>query len=608
MNLNKRVPYSSGSFSPEIKIVTPTITSKKTRNYTSYFETARTCQTTTRFSGIKMDSFHKTILRERIHRNKNYQHLFSPSITIKNERKREKTISTPFSVSKSTRVYSSSSQKHSITEKFQMTQYNQFRLLTPKNPEKLNFDSKKFYSDFIPSRAESLHSFNEKTKLMIKEKYKNMISHNTLQKRLAVIENNINLCECNIYNYTTTKKLLASFFNEYDLYEKQILAKLSSEKDKNERYKQKISKLKNDIRKLSMIQNNLQVKLTKNLNIKFFLLSIKNHSISPSDFCLEDQREIYIDNKLLQSISNLGLENFKKDENRVEKKMSIKPKKSIMLFRKGSQAIKRFSTSPKRFSVIKKGSSSSEEKIESIYNENRQIFSSVDEFSYQMLKMNDKIILLLEKYNDKDFEKKHLMKELEEKKEEFENSKIKMKIEEEIKNSEEKLQLAKEKNKELIKYTKKCQDEYDRLDRLQRKILSLYNLVNDYLPFKVKEFSYGFRSISYLEAVEFGVIDLLKKLAQYKEKYPKEYKIQKNISDKKNKIKLIQYLKEKTKENFEAKLEKIYTKSKKILFLPLHKNDEKLYIWNEKEKQKKKEEERIKKERAKRGNALEDYI
>jgi len=435
--------------------------------------------------------------------------------------------------------------------------------------------------------------FNENLREERYQKYFNNILSNEYYYQKEKKNIKTEQLEISMYNYKNTGKYLKSYMNTLRDYTRNFNSYIDEEKTINEKLKIKENALKLEINRLTQKKKKLLEKFFSYLEMKKFLLQVKNKTLSINKFKLNDYKEILKDedkkelvlnnykkkipirNSMFNSInSNVQINSPKRKEspklNRIKNNKNIKKKENTFLSKRESDLTK--------YNLNK---SNSEENI------NKPIFENIDSFFniFDILNSeNAKFIIDYDQIQNENTNNKLLLMKLEK---EYDNYKIEKekKYNEEIKGFLNDKNVLKEKYDELIQ-TKKYLDiknfESEKLKKfneiIRKKIYNIYQYINkNYKKYFIQEDLLHGKNISIarLEIVESVINKLSIEKEIFMKNFPEEYKKYRIAKNLKEKLDNIEKRKKNDMEKERKLMEKVYKNANKIILLPKHKIIEK---------------------------------
>ena len=248
---------------------------------------------------------------------------------------------------------------------------------------KLNKSEKNLNIFSTNIRCETISEFNNKHKEIIYSKYFKNIRENELMKLKEKRKIKIESYNFEILHYKRMINLLKQFINKENKYYDYLKNKIIKEKEFNEiLIEQKVNCIKKNFLLKDRLKK-LERKFRKYLNNKFFLLCVKNLTNQIENFNEEDKKDYLLDLDSLEKISD-------------------------------------FSYLENQFELLKE-EDYSEEGIEKIvfgrklFIEQKNIFSSIEEFNLKLNKIENNIQSNLILFNQQDKDLHNIRKEYYEK-------------------------------------------------------------------------------------------------------------------------------------------------------------------------------------------------
>ena len=387
----------------------------------------------------------------------------------------------------------------------------------------------------------------------IQEKELSNISYNLTTK--------IELFDVEINSLEKKLNLLKSFINEENKYLEDLKMKYKKEKEYNQELINKKMDSFKDTFLLRFRLNKIERKFSKYLNNKFFLLCVKNLTNQIENFNEEDKKDYLLDLDSLEKISD-----FSYLENQLE---------------------------------LLKEEDFSEEEIEKVvfgrklFKEQKNIFSSTEEFNLKLNQIESKIQSNLILFNHQEKELNKIRNEYYQKLDLIENDiQINNYFEDEIEKNLIKFKEIKFRNNYLENYLKNIKDnidkdssEKDECKIVEKKVYEIFKEINEKYKIKIKlKFNEKITILTYLKYIENILNKLIKNIKEYKNKNNEIYLIIVNKFEKIKRIKNFELFKEAIKKENEKKIETIIGKSKKIIIKPFKKVQPKYNIKLNKQK------------------------
>ncbi len=424
--------------------------------------------------------------------------------------------------------------------------------------------------------------FEDKIKEMRYEKYIKHILKNELYFKKYEGAVGSQLLKLTKYGKEITQNLYNSYYDTVKQYSKVLNRHLNIEMKKNENIKLIENKLRNEIMRLKFKREKMVNEITECIEIKRFLLCVKNKTLDIKKLNELDKDIILYDIERKQLILN---------DYMTKKRIYFFPKKSLDI--RNSKTKTYIHRSSKFFSNTNiRENRRRSTKIISL-NEytpvvNKKIFNNVDEFDNQYLILSEEIKELLKTYNKNIIEVEKLKTQLRNLNEENEKGRfIKSELNTEIQINLEKFEFEKNKFENLI-LTKKnitpfIKKEKELFIMYKDKINSIFNYIElNYKKF-IKRFEYNsndFRDqiIDQLDFIEKILTELIQKTNQLKKEKPDKYREITKILATRNKHEL--FLKNKKEQEIKnlKELQNIKKRINKIYFIPYKKFQEKFHF------------------------------
>jgi len=374
-----------------------------------------------------------------------------------------------------------------------------------------------------------LKIFDDNIKEMRYEKYIKHILKNELYFKKSEGAIGSQLLKLTKYGKEITQKLYNSYYESFKHYSKILNRNLDIEISKNEKEKLIENKLRNEIMRLKLKKEKMLNEITEYIEIKHFLLCVKNKTLDIRKFNEFDKEIILYDIERKKLIINDYIS---------KKKISFFPKKPYEI--RNSKTKTYIHRSSKFFSNNNiRDNRRRSTKIISL-NEytpviNKKIFNNVDEFDNQYLILSEEIKELLKRYNKNVIEVEKLKTQLRNMNEENEKSKFKKsELSSEIKIHLEKFEIEKNKYDNLITIKKNIlkpisKEEKELFEIYKQKINSIFNYIDFNFKKYVKIFEYNgndFRDeiFEQLDFIEKILIELIQKTNILIKENPNEYK------------------------------------------------------------------------------------
>ena len=372
------------------------------------------------------------------------------------------------------------------------------------------------------------------------------------EKELLNLNYNLNtkneLFDVEINSLEKKLNLLKSFINEENKYLEDLKIKYKKEKEYNQVL---INKKMDSFKETFLLRfrlNKIERKFSKYLNNKFFLLCVKNLTNQIENFDEEDKKDYLLDLDSLEKISD-------------------------------------FSYLENQFEILKE-EDYSEEEIEKVvfgrklFKEQKNIFSSTEEFNLKLNQIESKIQSNLILFNKQEKDLNKIRNEYYEKLDLIENDiQVNNFFENEIEKNLNKLKEVKFRNNYLQNYLKNIKDKIEKNSSekneckiVENKIYEIFKEINERHKIKIKlKFNEKITILTYLKYIENILNKLIKKINEYKNKNNEIYLFIVNKFDKIKRIKTFELFKEKMEKENEKEMEKIIDKSKKLIIKPFKK-------------------------------------
>ena len=400
---------------------------------------------------------------------------------------------------------------------------------------------------------EKKEKISNKTKEIFLLKYYKKIQEKELYDLNFNINSKKELFDVEINSLEKKVNLLKSFIKEENKYLEDLQIKYKKEKEYNQELINKKMDCFKDTFLLRFRLNQIERQFRKYLNNKFFLLCVKNLTNQIENFNEEDKKDYLLDLDSLEKISD-------------------------------------FSYLENQFELLKE-EDYSEEGIEKIvfgrklFIEQKNIFSSIEEFNLKLNKIENNIQSNLILFNQQDKDLHNIRKEYYEKLDLIESdNQINIFFENEIEKKLNKLKEVKFKNNYLENYLKSIKNKINKDSKnefkiVEKKIYQIFKELNERCKIKLKKkFNEKIPILTYLKYIENIINKLIKIMKEYKNKNNEMYLIILNKFDKIKRIKNCELFKEQTKKENEKEIQKIIDKSNKIIIKPFKKVEQKYNI------------------------------
>ena len=519
---------------------------------------------------IKIEKFHHNFLRNSIHSNEKYKNIFETQIQfhkvklpkyISNYNEKIKKNNEKFNL-----FFKPCASNRTMYSTFYTNYKNQINFLpsfSNNSNKNLNnslkimfkFRNERNFNNNNQNHIENLTNFNEKTKKIIFEKFVNKI----LDEQIKLINEkrkiNVNLEELNLFKYESLLKYFKIYLFELKKYLKFLEKKLKKEKKYLNKLNEYKMSLMNEIFLLKHKFGKAKKLFENNINNKFFLICVKNHTNQVNLFEIEDKNDYLNDLNLIHNLFNLD-----RIQRSLDKKHTLKAFKS---------------KKSKYFKENEEDDFSDELNSSIIVKEQKPIFNSPEEFMIHVNIITSGIQNLMLNYNNIQIQLRELRENLKQKNLFFKNEdKNKKVFNNEIIVYNNKLNEIKIKNEGLIKYKNNIIHEIHNskknyIKNVEIKIKNIFQNIKNLFPIKIKKkFNTQITSILLLKTIE----ELLNNLINYKNyqilNNQKNYSIIKSEIDKKNKLKLYKELKEKNERKLIEKYKKVFENQTKIIIKP----------------------------------------
>ena len=425
-------------------------------------------------------------------------------------------------------------------------------------------------------RAENLYDFKNKVKNEIKGKFLISLKKNLSEQIEANIKDQIGECKEKLSFIKENGELFNNYLKIYDLYDKKLNYTLLRETEINRKNVQKMKDLENDIERLKYKIIKLIYVLKDHLQIKYYLMTVKNKTKLIEKFSKNDINELIFDKKLLTYyINNIEMRPNLNNMNNVVRKSTKQNYKRI--FNRKNTLFNYLKKAPHyRDNLMNESYYNIEEKR--LNHKNILMFKDKNDFYEHLNSISERITFFLNNYNainqSINFEKKELKKLIDQN-----NKKI---LEKEINDASIKLNIE-------IESDKKNKMMYENLIYENNNINYISNTLNmkiDSIFNNLYQFMKIDKTIDINDITMIEKIDLIEKLFNFlikqknedKIKYPEEYnKLMKKI-DREIKFEQIKLVLEEQKQQFNKKINKIIEKSNKIIIVPRKKVNENLFL------------------------------
>ena len=414
-----------------------------------------------------------------------------------------------------------------------------------------NFQNK-FYLTIpnrINSKNESLSKFKSQNKEIIISNYINNIQKYKMKHFNESIQTQNELLNVEIYHLEKMINLIKAYMKDDEKYYEYLKITLKKEKEYNEALIDKKIKVFIETYLLNPRLMHIHKVYKRNVQNKFFLLCVKNLTSEFEKFPEEDKEDYNLDLETLSYLSNFTfiekrLNILSKEQN---ENLTINEIEEILFGRK----------------LIRKP---------------KLIFNSIESYILKLNEVENNVQNSLVIFNEK-------QKELNEIRDEYNNlldlyeedSKIDFFYKNEIQNYIEKYNEVKIRFEYLKHYKKNIQIQLKKLinlDLVEEKILEVYMNINKKYHISIKrKFNEKVTIITYLKDLERCINQLI---AYEKEQIlinNENYKVVKKKIERKNKLKKMNEFKEKSKMEFQEKINKVLRKNDKLIIKQRRKID-----------------------------------
>ena len=414
-----------------------------------------------------------------------------------------------------------------------------------------NFQNK-FYLTIpnrINSKNESLSKFKSQNKEIIISNYINNIQKYKMKHFNESIQTQNELLSVEIYHLENMINLIKAYMKDDEKYYEYLKITLKKEKEYNEALIDKKIKVFIETYLLNPRLMHIHKVYKRNVQNKFFLLCVKNLTSEFEKFPEEDKEDYNLDLETLSYLSNFTfiekrLNILSKEQN---ENLTINEIEEILFGRK----------------LIRKP---------------KLIFNSIESYILKLNEVENNVQNSLVIFNEK-------QKELNEIRDEYNNlldlyeqdSKIDFFYKNEIQNYIEKYNEVKIRFEYLKHYKKNIQIQLKKLinlDLVEEKILEVYMNINKKYHISIKrKFNEKVTIITYLKDLERCINQLI---AYEKEQIlinNENYKVVKKKIERKNKLKKMNEFKEKSKMEFQEKINKVLRKNDKLIIKQRRKID-----------------------------------
>jgi hypothetical protein len=380
--------------------------------------------------------------------------------------------------------------------------YNRLNLDISESNIKFN---KKKYDKYIKKRKnKSILYFLESSKLVRKEKIINNFLENKYKYEKELMQEKFNKIRLTTDSSTKNMYLLNQFGIAYNKYLYKLLIEKIEERQKNEKLKENIIILHNEVEKLKKKVNKIKTKLYNLINIKEFIFFVKNRGMSKirnenkSNIILLKQNmeekikltyEEILSKYNKKKISKSVIKDFKADNNNLNKSFVRQPLKILSVKRydsrnKNNNSNKNYYRSYSRMkteynipkNTLNKINKISKPKKQSLIIENKMNinnYESVDEFKDNFNKLENIILNDLDYYIEKRREVSNLKNGISFEKYEENDSKL-------IESKIGIIEYLKKRNRMLKNQMHLIKNNFSKKQNINRKIhKKLYNILKD---------------------------------------------------------------------------------------------------------------------------------
>ena len=507
----------------------------------------------------------------------------------------------------------SNSNQNSMTEKESKNNIKNLSYYIGRNTTRLNeqlaypsFNSQLFGR---ANRKENIDQFLYKTKLMALDKYLKNVRKNTYMKILTRKENILDNQILYQRSIELKKKLFFSYNKTLEEYLRFLLRKYREIKEENESLKKNILEINNDIEIIKQ-------RFTKGINlikegysIKFFLMCVKNHTLSLEKFEEDDIEEIENDKLKLKDNYYLTYKKAQKMERNINRTNTILINNKLRRTYTSQKTIINFRKNIFIKSDNDNDNDNNEKKIE-INNSSKSLlgkitkntpptlFNSIEEFFDNLKAIASKLNLLIKEYNDKIANNIYLKLELQSIAKKTEgHRKDSIILNNKIKLYERNLENLKIKNKilsEQLYNHKEYKFKNDvKILLVLKNIFNIYaNIKKEYIISNInKEDIITYGKQIYLKIIEDFLLKIRSKVLEDKNKYPIEYEKLKQQLEKRKKVDAFIIFQRLLAQKIQIKIDNVLKKASKIIYRRLRKtNDYREYLKKKlaKKKEKKK--------------------
>ncbi len=524
--------------------------------------------------------------------------IFSKSISINNYRNSSAFVSkrnynTPKSLILKNELKNNNTKNNNITNNGnQIFNYNFINNLN-NNLQTISY-SNKLNEIFIPALLKisgekqlfkdkygRIRRFEDRVKELRHQKYIKYILGNQLYFKQAEGSVTPQLTEITNFGKGVTRKLFNSYLSTFKNYSKKLNLTLDRETDINENEILIEYRLRNEIVRLKNKKEKMLKIISELMEMKKFLLCVKNKTNNIDNFCIEDKKKILYDIERKQLIENdytvKKNQIMKQSDSKIVRQTFVSPRKSGIISNMNLNNAQSRRKSTNTFILIQEFSVSV----------NAPIFKDIYDFNNHFITFNDNIKILLKNYNKCLFDIETLKTELREMNEEKEkqylsknkkyNNEYKMRLEKRNieKNRYENLIITK---KNILKSKNQNIENY--FEIYQEKINKICKFIDENYKKYETTIIYKFEDIrdpliDKLYFIEKNFTELLLNINKVKKEEPEKYR--ETIKNILNRTKQELFSKNKNEQNEEIrkKYEKIQKRFNKTYYLPLKKVKEK---------------------------------
>ena len=491
--------------------------------------------------------------------------------------------------------------KDIICKKDNNTNKNKNALFNYQNSKKISLNEQLAYPPFDNEllnpdlRAEKKEQFLYKTRIIILDKYIRNINKDKYFKQLSSNENIIEKQQLQKRKLEITKQLFNSYNKTLDEYIAFLNKKVRKMKEENEILKENRANFNKDIEKLKQKIRKDMNKIRETFSIKYFLMCVKNHTISMNKFTDDDIEEIendrlklnedyYLNNKKRNQKINKSIKINKVPFNSpIKRSHHFSSDKELKLYNNFQilRLEQRNATQRKScITVLKKVAR--KPAVSVIIRSPEEFF---DHFDIIASNLNNLMKTNIDIYSNNIYLKKQLEKMIES------NTSFKSKDYNPLNNQiillEQKLEILKKKNRLIFNQYNELKDKKFQNDiKIKLVMKTIYNIYNNikrkYTISNVNEDDLlTFGDKIYLKKIERFFFDMMNKVSKDKIKYPSEYKIIKQQIDKRQKKEAFFAFQRLLAQKIQIKIDTVLNKASKFIYRRYRKtNDYKEYYKN----------------------------